>query len=105
MSLYNCKSTSAATPFRYVMTKFDNDLNPESSYIVSISDCSCPAGYRPTCRHRQMLPLFVIQNNFVDEPMFFDFDTRNWLSMGEKEDDHGESSKDIQATLGSDSVA
>ena len=37
------------------ITKFV-DGNVESSYHVSRTDCGCPAGIRPSCRHRQMLP-------------------------------------------------
>ena len=98
MSLYNCKSTN--TPFLWRMTKFDSDLNPDKTYLVSISDCSCPAGYRPTCRHRQMLPKFT-RLKAVDKPWFLDFEANTW----EKHSDHSDSGQDIQATLGSDSVA
>lgn len=65
MSLYNCKSVP---PDSFRITKFDDDLNPVkgSSYILIPSGddpsayiCGCPAGARPTCRHRQMLPNFI----------------------------------------------
>jgi len=100
MSFYNCKSTS--TPFVYRVTKFDLDLNPETSYLTSVSDCSCPAGYRPTCRHRQMLPKFMIEHNRVDTGWFFEFETRRWHFMEELPDDKG--GQDISPTVGSDSV-
>ena len=55
MSLYNCKQEGSS----WRITKFDPDLNPEGSYLVSAEGCECPAGIRPTCRHRKMLPLFL----------------------------------------------
>ena len=39
----------------YVITKFV-DGEVESSYRTSREACECPAGVRPSCRHRQMLP-------------------------------------------------
>lgn len=64
MSLYSYRSTG------YV-TKFDSDGNVEASYQVSPEACTCPAGHRPTCRHRQMLTfLFPI----ADTHWFYNFD-------------------------------
>lgn len=60
----------------YRITKFDADLNVESSYIISASpphECECPAGVRPTCRHRQMLPDLL---PLVDTEYLWDFDRR-----------------------------
>lgn len=39
----------------YRITKF-TDGEVESSYHTSREQCDCPAGVRPSCRHRQMLP-------------------------------------------------
>jgi hypothetical protein len=39
----------------HIITKF-TDGEVESSYRTSREACECPAGVRPTCRHRQMLP-------------------------------------------------
>jgi len=73
MTLYNLRSADGD----YRITKFDSGLNPESSYLIGpgpaggLPECTCPAGTRPTCRHRQMwtsiLPL-------VDTEFFWDFD-------------------------------
>ena len=73
MALYNLRT--ALDDYR--ITKFTPDLEVESSYIISpgsaggLPECTCPAGTRPTCRHRQMwtsiLPL-------VDTQFFWDFD-------------------------------
>jgi hypothetical protein len=81
MNLYNCKSVSDG----YRITKFTRDYEIESSYIVSAEGCDCPAGARPVCRHRTMLPFFV-EGNHVDDGWFFIWDTRQWLKpVGEAE--------------------
>jgi len=49
MTLYNYRSDGT-------VTKWDTFGNIESQYLVSEEGCTCPAGHRPTCRHRQMLP-------------------------------------------------
>lgn len=72
MSLYNLRTDGDG--FR--ITKFDDDLNPEASYLVSFAGCECPAGHRDTCRHRKMLP--VIKDR-VDSNWFWDFDESRWV--------------------------
>jgi hypothetical protein len=72
MTLYNLRS--ALDDYR--ITKFDRDLNPESSYLLGPDDrgaiqCECPAGVRPSCRHRQMLPHLL---PLVDTEWFWDFE-------------------------------
>ncbi len=74
MTLYNLRSPST-------ITKFDADGNPEASYEVSRDSCTCPAGHRPTCRHRQMLSslLPIIDTIFMwdyDHHMYTDFNGR-----------------------------
>ncbi|TXH43033.1 MAG: hypothetical protein E6Q97_34820 [Desulfurellales bacterium] len=73
MTLYNIKTED--NQFR--ITKFDNDLNVDSSYLVSEDACECPAGVRSTCRHRQMLSTFLACDA-VDQPMFWDFENHTW---------------------------
>lgn len=69
MTLYNAKSEGHSLR----VTKFDFDLNPESSYLTTAENCECPAGVRSTCRHRQMYPhLQAIANT----GKFFDFDNQ-----------------------------
>lgn len=75
MSLYNLKSADGD----WRITKYDNDLNPEGSYLVSADACTCPAGARPTCRHRQMLPKFLAAGA-EDSGMFFHFETEQFLT-------------------------
>lgn len=76
MILYNLKSEiSHANVISYRITKFDEDLNPESSYIVHNEVCECPAGVRPTCRHRVMLPIMLPH---VDTEWFYNYDNATW---------------------------
>lgn len=72
--LYNCHSDSSG----YRITKF-NDGEVESSYICSTDACECPAGVRTTCRHRQMLPLFI-DRGAVDSFWFLDWQRKGWVS-------------------------
>lgn len=71
MTLYNLKTDGD----NYRITKFTSDLDVESSYLTSLTECECPAGHRPTCRHRQMLP-HMLSNDMLDAPKFMDFDTK-----------------------------
>lgn len=75
--LYNCRH--AGDQFR--ITKFDADMNVESSYICTPSECDCPAGVRPTCRHREMLPRFLHRGHIGDE-WFYDYDRGGWVQQG-----------------------
>ena len=82
MTLYNLKTADG----EFRITKFDNDLNVESSYVVSERECGCPAGNRPTCRHRQMLPK-MLNVGAEDSGMFYDYDTDQFLEpMADSED-------------------
>lgn len=62
----------------YRITKF-NDGEVESSYLCSITECQCPAGSRPICRHRLMLPMFL-DRGAVDTFWFLDFERKGWVS-------------------------
>lgn len=74
-SLYSLRSTPKEGEF--IVMKFDPDYEVESVYALSRDLCVCPAGHRPTCRHRKMLPLFLAQHH-VDDGWFLDWDTRLW---------------------------
>jgi hypothetical protein len=74
MTLYNLKSADG----QWRITKFTNDLDVESSYILSETECECPAGSRPTCRHRQMLPI-MLANSLEDSGGFYDFENEQVL--------------------------
>lgn len=67
-TLYGCHTDGD----NWRITKFI-DGNPEASYLTSPAECQCPAGERATCRHRQMLPIFIARD-LVDQPWFLDWD-------------------------------
>lgn len=76
-ALYNIKSNSKG----WQITKFDGDLNPDTSYQMihmdGVLNCSCPQMAKPKCRHRNMFPEFVLKAR-IDTNWFFDYDTRQW---------------------------
>src|SRR5882672_9301376 len=77
--LYNCRHSGD----QYRITKFDSEMNVESSYLCSLEECDCPRGPHPTCRHRQMLPQFISRGHIGDSWMF-DFDRGGWVQMKEE---------------------
>jgi len=99
MALYNLRSSDGD----WRITKFDNDLNPESSYLVSAEACECPAGVRPTCRHRQMLPK-LLAAQAEDSPMFYDFDHDQFLAPATAEEVNFESQPDSSVPQVSDQI-
>lgn len=72
-SLYSCRRSGEG----FVVTKFDGDLNHEADYLTSFQGCTCPAGSKATCRHRQMLFLFV-ERKHVDDGWLLCWDTKFW---------------------------
>lgn len=72
MILYNLKDGPNND---FIITKFDDDMNVESSYNVSQVGCTCPQGHKPVCRHRKMLPLMVDRLNSA---WFYCFDDKQW---------------------------
>ena len=68
MILYNCHTEGD----RWRITKF-NDGELESTYICTPIECECPAGVRPSCRHRQMLPQ-MLAHHIQDSMWFMDWD-------------------------------
>lgn len=74
-SLYHLRSASPRNTYR--ITKLDADYSIEASYLVSKHECTCPAGARPTCRHRQMLPFFLAKAH-IDNGWMLDWHTRQW---------------------------
>lgn len=77
-TLYNIRTLSTG---RWAITKFDIDLNPEATYTLATDGasltCDCPAGVRPSCRHRHMLPFFA-QAGAIDAGMFYQYETQAW---------------------------
>jgi hypothetical protein len=56
----------------YRITKFV-DGEVEASYLTSEHACECPAGARPSCRHRQMLPQ-MLAHGIANTHWFMDWD-------------------------------
>jgi hypothetical protein len=81
MSLYNVKR-EVNGEFR--VTKFTDDLEIDetagkpASYLTTEFGCDCPAGHRPSCRHREMLPDFVSTHR-VDTAWMLDHDNQRWF--------------------------
>jgi len=74
--LYNCRHAGD----QYRITKFNPEMNVESSYLCTLEECDCPRGPHPTCRHRQMLPKFIARQHVGDE-WFLDIDRGGWVQM------------------------
>src|SRR6266581_1601919 len=74
--LYNCKHAGD----QYRITKFDEHMNVESSYLCTTRECECPAGHRPRCRHREMLPRFI-QRGTIGTEWCYDYDRGGWVQM------------------------
>lgn len=74
--LYNCHHDGD----QYRITKFDDDQNPISSYLTTVTECDCPAGRRLMCRHREMLPMFIVRGA-VDNGWWYDYDRGGWVDM------------------------
>ena len=76
--LYNCKHDGD----QYRITKFNENLEVESSYLCTETECECPAGVRPMCRHREMLPRFIARDE-VGSGWMYDYDRGGWVQMFE----------------------
>jgi hypothetical protein len=76
--LYNCRHDGD----QYRITKFDQHLNVESSYLCDEHTCECPAGVRPRCRHREMLPLFI-KREAIGSSWWLDYDRGGWVQMAD----------------------
>lgn len=74
MILYNLK-TDPRDGYNFSITKFDDDLNIESSYSVNTEGCTCPQGHKPTCRHRKMLGAML---GIVDTEVFYCYDDHSY---------------------------
>lgn len=74
--LYSCRHDGD----QFRITKFDEHLNVESSYLCTALECECPAGSRSRCRHREMVPLFIHRGT-IDSGWFLDYDRGGWVQM------------------------
>lgn len=72
--LYSCRHDGD----QYRITKLTHNLDVESSYLCTFDECECPAGVRPTCRHREMLPRFV-ERGAISTGWMYDYDRGGWV--------------------------
>jgi len=84
MSRYTCYALTDPDTGIYRMSKFDNDLNLNGSYTLRhvrgrTYACDCPAANRHTCRHREMMPLFLAEKA-VNTGRFYDYDKKMWIA-------------------------
>lgn len=74
-SLYSLRTT----PSGHRITKFDENLNVESSYDIHTIDgvlhCNCPQQAKPTCRHRKMFNEVLAH---VDSNWLYNYDKHEW---------------------------
>jgi hypothetical protein len=96
MTFYNLRSNPSPN-LPYTIIKFDADLNPESTYNLGRTICECPAGHRPTCRHRSMLPILLEK---IDTAWFFCFETKRWEDPTGNAAEHDEVAEFDEATGG-----
>lgn len=65
------------------MVKFSDDLDVETIYEIELRrgryHCQCFQGNKETCRHREMLAIFIDQKQ-VDTGLLYDYDTGLWES-------------------------
>lgn len=84
MILYNLRKTSDG----FILAKFGPDFNVEAVYhlanirgqyqskgTVHQWTCDCPAGHRPSCKHRKMLPRMIPK---ADTDSFYCYETQSW---------------------------
>ena len=75
MSLYALRAIPAGG---FAMAKFDLDLNPEACYEVTNATCTCPAGKRPTCKHRGRLLAAFLKRGHIADGWFLNDATMFW---------------------------
>lgn len=68
----------------FEVKKFDEDFNYLQTYHATEMGqndanmiCSCPAGSKPTCRHRQMARIFEAEEK-LGTGEFYHFDKKKW---------------------------
>ena len=75
--------TDGPNPQSYKCTKVEND-KVETYYISEAGArgqnlvCTCFAGNKPTCRHRQMLRLFQAEDK-IGKGWLYHFDKKEWI--------------------------
>ena len=72
-SLYSLRTEGTKAAFQDHRTTKFVDGEVESSYLCTETECECPAGHRPSCRHRQMLPQ-MLAHGIANTHWFMDWD-------------------------------
>jgi len=77
---HNIYTVLSGTTENWTVVKMDRDWEVEDTYYISkhVNVCSCFAGSKDTCRHRQMLSIFQVENK-VDSREAYDFDKQKWV--------------------------
>lgn len=77
---YTVKNHSAAEGGGWKVLKFDEDFKQTETYLVDLNivACTCMAGYRGTCRHREIVKLFRA-NDLVGSHRMYNFDKAKWF--------------------------
>ena len=64
----------------YFVIKYDKLDMEAGLYTVSVSDshstCDCPAAQRPTCRHRDMVAIFIEKGYIDKQNVRYNFDKK-----------------------------
>ena len=83
--LYNCCG-SEPNHHEFIITKFDDSFEVESSYTTSLSSCECPqfTGRGKECRHIKMLGLFI-NSEHIDDNYFLEYETGCFHRIGQDE--------------------
>ena len=104
-NLYNLKST----PTGFAIAKFNENLEVEAAYTLepfapgaSTYTCSCPAGPRPSCRHRNMLPRMLPK---ADTAQFYCYETQLWMTPIPFDDGSHELSQEVAEVAHMDAAA
>lgn len=70
-TLYNLRHS---TDNNFTITKFvDGEVESSYELAANLRECACPAGHRPSCRHRQMAPM-MLAAGIIDTHYFWDYD-------------------------------
>lgn len=80
MGRLNIYTVLSGTPENWTVVKMDREFEHEDTYYVSkhVSVCSCFAGSKSTCRHREMVSIFQAENK-VDSREAYDYDKKRWV--------------------------
>lgn len=80
MARQHIYTVMSGTPENWDVIKMERDFEHVETYKVSkhVSVCSCYAGSKSTCRHRELLKIFQ-QANAIDSRRAYDYDRDKWI--------------------------